>query len=368
MTKLTQSLVTSIKATDKDCWYADSELTGMYLRVQPSGRKTIVIRYRNKYGTSRKYTIARVQDAPISQLRDLAREHLMEVRKGGDPAAEKALVKDNPTVAELADIFMVEAVVSRKRTSIDLYRYLLRRWVIPSIGKVRLAELSPQHISKMRDMYGSVSPVAANRAVKLMRQLWTFGESHVLCEGKNPAAYVKLYRESSNRSHLSPEILRDIVRLIEKPETSPAFRKLVILLLYTGCRVMEIATARTEWVDFEKKILRLPDSKTGAKVVELSDVALGLIDRNMPYVCGQVINHPHDMICKHRKRLNLPHFTYHQLRHTFASISLDKGMSVRDVADLLGHANSNTTMRYLHSVRANRANEAADGVANYLAL
>jgi integrase len=367
MPKLTQSLVTSIKATDKDSWVADSDLPGMYLRIQPSGRKTIVIRYRNKYGTSRKYTVARVQDAPIAQLRDLAREKLLDVRKGGDPAADKALVKENPTVAELADMFMSEAVVARKKSSIDLYRYLLRRWLIPSIGKVRLAELTPQHVSKMRDTYGSVSPVAANRAVKLVRQLWTFGESRQLCDGKNPAALVKLYREKANREHLSPELLRDILTHINKPEANHAFRILVLLLMYTGCRVNEIATARTEWVNFDTKTLHLPDSKTGAKKVSIPDIALEFIDRRLPYVCGIIINNPHDMMCRMRKRLNLPHFTYHQLRHTFASVALNSGISVRDVADLLGHANSKTTMLYLHGMRASRANDAANGIESYIA-
>src|SRR4029077_18282207 len=42
------------------------------------------------------------------------------------------------------------------------------------------------------------------------------------------------------------------------------------LLLLTGCRRGEIVNLRWDQVDFEHECLRLPDSKTGAKVVYLN--------------------------------------------------------------------------------------------------
>jgi integrase len=41
------------------------------------------------------------------------------------------------------------------------------------------------------------------------------------------------------------------------------------LLLFTGCRKSEILTLKWEHVDFQRGCLKLPDSKTGAKVVPL---------------------------------------------------------------------------------------------------
>src|SRR5262249_15740657 len=49
------------------------------------------------------------------------------------------------------------------------------------------------------------------------------------------------------------------------------------LLLLTGCRKSEILTLRWDWVDIARKCLRLPDSKTGAKVAPLADAALELL-------------------------------------------------------------------------------------------
>ena len=47
----------------------------------------------------------------------------------------------------------------------------------------------------------------------------------------------------------------------------------VRLLLLTGCRKSEILALECAWVDWRKSCRRLPDSKTGAKVVPLADGA-----------------------------------------------------------------------------------------------
>lgn len=46
------------------------------------------------------------------------------------------------------------------------------------------------------------------------------------------------------------------------------------LLILTGCRLGEIMTLRWNYVDLSAKVLRLPDSKTGAKVVHLGQAAI----------------------------------------------------------------------------------------------
>ena len=49
------------------------------------------------------------------------------------------------------------------------------------------------------------------------------------------------------------------------------------LLLLTGCRRGEIVNLCWEYVDFERECLRLPDSKTGAKVVYLNAPSRALL-------------------------------------------------------------------------------------------
>lgn len=56
------------------------------------------------------------------------------------------------------------------------------------------------------------------------------------------------------------------------------------------------------------------------------------------------------------KKLNLPHYSPHTLRHSFASYSLEHTKNGALVASMLGHANANTTYKtYAHSVPGSAA-------------
>jgi integrase len=61
----------------------------------------------------------------------------------------------------------------------------------------------------------------------------------------------------------------------------------VRLLIFTGCRLLEILHARWDWVDTEHSSLVLPDSKTGRRSVPLNAPALAVLEtlpRNGPFL------------------------------------------------------------------------------------
>lgn len=97
MPKITKQLVEAATApASGDTWIWDSTLEGFGVRIQSSGRKTYVVRYRTKDSkrTQRKLTLCRVGDAPPDKVRDMAREIFTRVAQGDDPVAERKPVRD----------------------------------------------------------------------------------------------------------------------------------------------------------------------------------------------------------------------------------------------------------------------------------
>ena len=142
--------------------------------------------------------------------------------------------------------------------------------------------------------------------------------------------------------------------------------------MLTGCRLSEIQKLRWEHVDLEMGELRLPDTKSGAKVVHLGDPAVAVLrgierrESNLWVITGRKegshltdLQHPWRRI---RTRAGLDDVRIHDLRHSFASGGLLVGEGLPMIGKLLGHTQVQTTARYAHL-----ANDPVKSAANRIA-
>ena len=123
------------------------------------------------------------------------------------------------------------------------------------------------------------------------------------------------------------------------------------LLLFTGCRVGEILSLQWSNVHLDRRLLLLPDSKTGAKAVYLSEPAIRVLteinrDPTSDYVLTRA--HPEKPIISLRKpwvnlcsAANIKNLRLHDLRHSFASIGAADGLSLQMIGARLGHTPTN---------------------------
>jgi|SRR6056297_1909832 len=128
-------------------------------------------------------------------------------------------------------------------------------------------------------------------------------------------------------------------------------------------------------VDLSERILRLPDSKSGAKVVDLGQPAVDLlrdaqrIDDN-PWVIagtlpGRRLSDLQPFWQRVRASAGVKDARIHDLCHTFASTAVASGQGLPMIGKLLGHTQVQTTARYAH-LAAEPMRMAADAVAQNL--
>ena len=191
----------------------------------------------------------------------------------------------------------------------------------------------------------------------------------------NPAKGVKLYQGEKKERFLSESEVARLAETLAAMEAEGVINSItaatVRLLLLTGCRKNEVLGLRWDWVDFERSCLRLPDSKTGAKVVPLAAAALEVLaglPRTSEWALpaskgdGHLIGLPKAWE-KLRDRAGLLGLRLHDLRHSFASFAVADGATLFMVGKVLGHKQARTTELYAH-LASDPLNQVANRTAN----
>ncbi|AEC51341.1 integrase/recombinase [Pyrococcus sp. NA2] len=139
--------------------------------------------------------------------------------------------------------------------------------------------------------------------------------------------------------------------------------RLILLLLYgAGLRVSELCNLKIEDVNFEKGFLIVRGGKGGKdRIIPLSETLLQEIQRylktrkdNSPYLFVEIRRGKKDklspktvwwIVKKYGEEAGI-NLTPHQLRHSFATHMLERGIDIRIIQELLGHASLSTTQIY----------------------
>lgn len=360
----------------------DDKLSGFGLRVYPSGRKAFVLSYRYR-GRKRLLTLGRYSEVfTLAQAKTKAQKTIAKLDEQ-DPLAERQR-EQAPTLGEIWKRYLEEyAQAHKKARTVADEKGTWRRHLERGFSKRRLDEITREDVQRLHHKLRN-SPYAANDAVKLLRRLYSLAgeEWGLVSPDMNPARRIKLFKEARRERYLSSEEISRLgqaLREAQEEGEDPYAIAAVRLLLLTGARAGEILGLRWDEVDFQSRLLRLRDSKTGPKGVELAAPALevlaGLQRLRMagsPWVFpGRDPAKPRNDYIKRswakiRQRAGLEDVRLHDLRHSFASMGAAAGYSLKMVGELLGHAHAATTDRYAHLARDPRK-EANERIAGEIA-
>ena len=78
--RLTDRGITALKPSDKKQFHFDSEVSGLVLKVNPTGRKVFIFDWRDSNGKQRRATIDSFRLGPIGKARVHARPHAAQGR------------------------------------------------------------------------------------------------------------------------------------------------------------------------------------------------------------------------------------------------------------------------------------------------
>src|SRR5262249_13183330 len=137
---------------------ADAKATGLYLIVQPTGRKRFCVRYRYQ-GKTRKLTLA--AGLSLAAARKAAADAMYEVEQGRDPAAAKLKVAmaNRDTLAGVCEEYFRRPEQQKLRT-IKERKNVLVRLVYPTLGNRPVGEIKRSDLvrlfDKIEDNNGSV--------------------------------------------------------------------------------------------------------------------------------------------------------------------------------------------------------------------
>ena len=234
----------------------------------------------------------------VAEARELAGQMSIDIRGGRDPALEqRARQRDaaagRMTVAQLADDWTTNHVAKLKPRTQEDYKRLFVQHINPAVGHLSVGEGGISYDDANRLHVGMVrTPRRANYTLATLRALMNYAVKRKL-RSTNPAAGIKMFRERTVERFLSEAEIGLAAEGINTAERAgkigPHGAAGLRLALFTGARSGEVTAAQWSHVDWQRKQIRLPDSKTNEpRTIHLSDAALEVL-KTLPRVGPYVV-------------------------------------------------------------------------------
>ncbi len=379
--KLTKSAVDAAQPQAQAIELRDTLVPGFLCKITPAGRKVFMLQYRTNAGERRKPALGLFGELTVEQARSLAQEWLAQVRRGGDPAADKAEARQAPTVEELCKKFMEDYSKKRNKPSTRVgYQGVIDRCIIPLLGRKKVHDVKRPDVAGLMEKL-SYKQTEANKAFSILRKMFNMAEVWAYRpDGTNPCRHVPMFPAGKSTHLISDDDMGKLFRQLDKIEVEGLENYVIPLAIRLqfefAARRSEIVTLEWEWVDLENRRVVWPDSKTGGMSKPMSEEAYRLLStaprqEGNPYVLPSP-RHPAQHLttgeyyggwCRVLKAAGATHVGTHGIRHRSATDIANSGIPVKVGMALTAHKTVVMFMRYVHT-EDDPVREAAELVAN----
>lgn len=287
-----------------------------------------------------------------------------------------------------------------KEITYNTYKNHIDNHIIPHIGKIELSQLLPQHISDLHNKLHEkgLSGTSIQDVHKVLRnalgQAVKWGMIH-----KNVAVMVD--RPKAKKKEIQIWTIEQANQFLQVAKKNTRYYIAFLLALSTGMRQGEILGLRWKDIDFEEGVIKVVQtldhqgkkihsetkSKAGQRTVAIDSWTLEALKSYKAKVAQEKLiagssyqDHglvvctalgtpvtPRNLLRAFYsaiKKANVPKITFHELRHTHASILLKQGVHVKVVSERLGHANIRITLDTYSHLMPNMQKETAEKFAD----
>jgi integrase len=336
----------------------DAELSGFGLRIYESGRKTFVLSYRSE-GRKHIMQLGPFGVLSLDEARDKARRSLVEVLDGKNPIEKRKAEAQGETVGDLCKVFITQHAEAKLRPrTIGEYRRQIETHVLPIWKTRKVVSIKRADIAALHSKIGERAPTQANRTLAMLSKMFSFAKVKGFVEDTsyNPAQGVERFKEKKRDRWVRPAEIPNLFEAVAA-EANIYAKAAIWLFLLTGARRTELLTSKWEDVDWDRKELRLPETKAGrSHHIPLSSAAIVMLESiprlsGNPYILpgknqgGHLVNidKPWRRI---RKAAGVDDVRIHDLRRTVGSWLATAGESLHLIGKVLNHADVQTTAIY----------------------
>lgn len=303
------------------------------------------------------------------------------------------LLPTKQTVGEYLDAWLRQVEGSLAATAASNYRALVRLYVVPQLGMLKLTALRPHHIvdayRRLLMKGGRRGRPLSSTTVRTVHRILSKALSDAVRDGvlgRNPAANVPLPRA------VKPELQvwgRPEIRAFLSGAAEDRLYAAWLLALLCGLRRGELAGLRWKDVDVDAGILRITSQRTtttewavitkepkgtSRRTIDLGPmvVAALLAHRERAVIEAEVVGsrywdsglvfvqrdgspyHPdrfRELFQSVARGARVPVIRLHDARHSCATLALEAGLHPKVVQQLLGHSSWSVTMDlYTHRI------------------
>jgi integrase len=381
-TKLTEKVLReAVPIVGRDYQIFDTEVRGFAACIYRGGGRAFTIDYRHA-GRQRRMTFGRWPEWSVSAARERAKEIRREIDAGGDPLAERGALREAPRVNDLIERYCAQHLPKLAERNAADQRASLAKLVAPVWGRKLVTEITSTDVDKLLNKVAEgrarphkekpnnrarklqpakPTPVRANRMGEVLRKMFTLAVEWGWRED-NPAQRFHRRVETPRERFLSREEITSLAAALDAAEDRRA-ADIIRMCMLTGARLGEVRQARFEQFNLEhlswskppmmtkqRRAHRVPISDETAAIVRQRQLS---VPNGTPWLFpgdtpGQPVQEVRRFWVRIQKQCGLQDVRIHDLRHTFASLLVSGGASLEMIGKLLGHSQTQTTLRYAH--------------------